>query len=212
MKLALAVMLAMAAPGLAAPALAAPALAKTPVRSGSYGGSLLLYVDGDVVQGVFHDQRGGVFGVPQFDCIFQLRGTLRDGEADIVTWYPGQTIEAPIAGHLSLGAGDATFKLQDEPGGCAMTDGDMTHEPYDNGGFVPEPRWIGVGLIASRHVSLRSAPGAAAPKYPYLTDGDAVAILARRQGWVRVRYQQTEHPVEGWLRASDIAPDTPPAP
>lgn len=201
MKLALTVVL-----GLAAPAMAEAS------STGSYGGSLMLHVDHGVIEGVFHDERGGVFGVPHFDCTFLLHGTLRDGEADIVTWYPGDRIEGPIGGHLWLRGGDASFRLKDEPGGCAMTDGDMTHEPYDSSGFVEEPSWIGVGLIASRHAPLRSAPGAAAPAKPYLVEGDAVAILARRPGWVRVRYVQTENPVEGWLRASDIASGSPPAP
>jgi hypothetical protein len=59
--------------------------------------------------------------------------------------------------------------------------------------------------VTARRAVLRTEPGPAPARGPYLVAYDPVAVLERRAGWVRVRYQSGKAPVEGWLPTTDLA-------
>lgn len=189
--------------------LSGPVGASDPPASGRYG-SLTLAVTGSEVSGVFSEGRAGngTEAAPQFSCIFLLRGRLEDGRWRVETWYPG---EAAIAGDLSFENGQASLTLRENHGGCPMTAGDMTRQPYRAGLDNRGAGWIGVALVTARRAVFHPAPGAPPPRSPYIVSGDPVVVLERRGEWVRARYVAGTRPVTGWLRAADLAPPAPPA-
>ncbi|MBP0494561.1 hypothetical protein [Roseomonas indoligenes] len=195
-------------PLLLLPFLAGPALAAGPPDSGLYGG-LSLAINGNQVSGVFSEARrgGGTEAAPQFSCVFLLRGRLEKGRGQVETWYPG---EDPIPGNLSFEGAQASLVLRENHGGCLMTTGDMVGQPYRAGLDRAGDGWIGVALVTARRAAFRPAPGAPAPRTPYVVEDDPVAVLERRGEWVRARYVAGERAVEGWLRAAELAPDRPP--
>lgn len=185
---------------LAALALALPAAASAQT-SGRYE-QLTLAVTGNTVSGVFSEGRvgNGSEAAPQFTCIFLLRGTLSNGRGQVRTWYPG---EQPIKGSLAFSGQEASLMLQENHGGCLNTSGDMVDRPFKADLGKPAKGWTGVALVTARRAVLRPSPGAAA-KAPYVVDGDAVGVLERRAGWLRVAYAG-EKTVTGWLRAGEVA-------
>lgn len=177
--------------------------------SGRYG-SLLLVVSGDTVSGAYTDQRmgNGTPDAPQFSCSFLVRGTLRDGAATIQTWYPGDTQAIP--GHLTLSPTTAAFVLAENPPGCAMTSGDMTHDLVENARNSGGERWIGVRLVTASRARFHSNPGPGRPNGRYIVRGSAVIVFARRRGWLDAGYPFADKPVRGWLAAADLAPEAVP--
>jgi hypothetical protein len=180
-------------------ALAFPAAASAQT-SGSYG-QLKLAIVGNQVSGVFSEGRigNGDEAAPQFSCAFLLRGTMSGNRAIVRTWYPG---EAPIKGSLQINGTDVSLMMQENHGGCMMTSGDMVDQPFTTDLVTAGKGWTGVALVTSARAVLRKAPGAVA-KAPYIVDGDAVGILERRPGWLRVAYLG-EKTVTGWVRASEV--------
>jgi hypothetical protein len=170
--------------------------------SGQYGG-LTLAVRGGEVSGVFSEGRlgNGTEAAPQFTCWFLLRGRLQDGRGIVETWYPG---EEPIPGNLLFEGGGVSLMLRDDHGGCPMTTGSMTREPYRSGLDRPGEDWLDVALVRADRAAFRSSPGAPAPRTPYVVQGDPVAVLERRGPWVRARYAAGTRPVTGWLAAADL--------
>jgi len=185
---------------LAALALTLPAAASAQT-SGRYE-QLTLAVTGDTVSGVFSEGRvgNGSEAAPQFTCTFLLRGTLSNGRGIVRTWHPG---EQPIKGSLAFSGNQASLMLQENHGGCLNTSGDMVDQPFKADLAKPAKGWIGVALVTARRAVLRPSPGAAG-KVPYVVDGDAVGVLERRAGWLRVAYAG-EKTVTGWLRAGEVA-------
>ena len=61
---------------------------------------------------------------------------------------------------------------------------------------------IGVGLVTAERTAFRPEPSPAPARAPYLVRLDPVAVLERRDAWVRVRYQGEKTPVIGWLPAA----------
>ena len=155
--------------------------------SGSYYG-LLLAVQGDQVSGAYATSRGigVVSGTPQFSCAFLLRGKLVNRRADVSTWTPGE--DATVPGTLTLGPSGATLQLRDNQPGCTMAVGDMVRSPKSMTRNRSGQDWIEVRMVAARRAVLRVAPRDDARTAPYLVDYDAVAVIAARPGWVRVRY------------------------
>ena len=181
------------------------AVVEPAARSGNYEG-LTLAVSGSAVAGVFVEQRGtGDPGGPQFSCIFLLRGTLAGDRATVETWYPNEPER--IAGRLDFTLGGAALTLSENHGGCLMTTGSMVGTPYAlsrNAGDA-STEWAGVGLVTARRTAFRHEPGPAPARAPYLVRSDPVAVLERRDGWLRVRYRGEKAPVIGWLPAGDLA-------
>ncbi|KQP04863.1 hypothetical protein ASF28_18710 [Methylobacterium sp. Leaf99] len=92
-----------------------------------------------------------------------------------------------------------------------MTTGTMVGTPYAlsrSEGAAPTD-WIGVGLVTAKRTAFRPEPGPAPARAPYLIQFDHVAVLERRDAWVRVRYRGEKAPVIGWLPAADLAVVTP---
>ena len=177
--------------------------------SGQYE-PLLLAVQGNVVTGAFSEQRvgNGSDNAPQFSCAFLLSGTLENGAASIVTWYPGQS---PIAGQLTLSADGVSLKLKDNQPGCGMTSGDMVDQAWESSRDTPGPGWIGARLIASAKAVLRKTPAVTAALKPYVVKDDAVAVLAVQGAWVQVSYPGADKPVQGWVKASELTSANPPS-
>lgn len=177
--------------------------------SGQYDSLFLTIRDGEV-RGVFSDARAGngTGDAPQFSCRFQLRGRLDGGRGVVTTWYPGGST---VVGNLSFEGGGVSLLLRDNQDGCLMATGDMTREPYRARLARPGGDWIGVTLVTAAHAVLHPAPEASSRRTPYVVDGDAVAVLERRAGWARVRYLGGEKPSTGWVHATELAPETPPA-
>lgn len=191
-----------------------PAVAAT-AASGQYGALWLVVRDGRV-SGVYDETRmgNGKPGAPQFSCIFMMAGRLAGGQADVLTWFPGDP--SAIPGRLTLSANKAAFTLQEDHDGCTMTTSPMKTEPYQAERTAPGAGWLGVSLVMAPHAAFRRAPGMKPPQRPYAVLGDAVVILARRSGWVKARYVggdgEEAKPVEGWLPAGDLAAQSPPGP
>ena len=144
----------------------------------------------------------GTEAAPQFTCRFLLRGQLEGGRRIVETWYPG---EEPIRGNLSFEGGQASLMLRENHGGCSMASGDMTQRPYRAAPHGVGEGRIGVALVASQRAAFRSSPGLPAPRTPYVVEGDPVAVLERRGGWMRVSYVAGRRPVTGWLPADELA-------
>lgn len=170
-------------------------------QSGSYG-PLKLAIVGNEVHGVFSEGRvgNGDEAAPQFSCMFLLRGTLGRGRGIVRTWYPG---EEPIKGNLSVNGADVSLMLKENHGGCLNTSGDMVDKPFTTDLVTAGKGWTGVALVTAKRAVLRATPGAAA-RAPYIVEGDAVGILERRPGWLRIAYLG-ERTVTGWVRASEVA-------
>ncbi|MEE7465479.1 hypothetical protein MFUR16E_32060 [Methylobacterium fujisawaense] len=62
-----------------------------------------------------------------------------------------------------------------------------------------------MGLVTARRAALRSESGPAPRRGPYLVANDPVAVLDRREGWVRVLYQNGKAAVTGWLPVTELA-------
>ncbi|WP_200927324.1 hypothetical protein [Methylobacterium sp. Leaf100] len=196
--------------GLAALLAACGAAAAEPAaRSGTYD-SLTLAVSGNAVAGVFAEQRGAAeAGSPQFACVFLLRGTLAGDRAKVETWFPDEPERIP--GDLAFTPDGAALTLAEDHGGCSMTTGTMVGTPYAlsrRAASAPDG-WIGVGLVTAERTAFRPEPGPAPARAPYLVRLDPVAVLERRDAWVRVRYRGEKAPVIGWLPAADLAVVTP---
>lgn len=199
-----------AASGLAlALALCGGAAAEPVPGSGRYG-ALTLAVNGGTVAGVFAESRGeaGPGGAPSFSCVFLLRGTLSGSRAAVETWYSGEAER--ISGTLAFTSEGAALTLAEDHGGCLMASGSMVGKPYtllktaSEAGETSE-RWQAVGLVTARRAGLRPEPGPAPKRSPYLVENDPVAVLERRESWVRALYQGGKAPVAGWLPAADLA-------
>jgi hypothetical protein len=184
------------------------AAAAAPSLSGQYG-PLLIAVQGDVVTGAFSETRAGngTDNAPQFSCAFQLAGTLKAGNAQVVTWYPGQ---APIAGQLSLSSDGVSLTLKADQGGCAMTDSSMVDQPWQSTRDSAGPDWIGTRLIVAAKAVLRSGPDAKPGRTPYVVRDDAVAVLATQGEAVEISYPGASKPVVGWVRATELTSASPP--
>ncbi len=184
-------------------ALAAPALAQAPA-SGQYEGLLLAVSPDGTVRGAFSEQRvgNGSDAAPQFSCRFLLRGRLSDGRGVVETWFPGQK---PIPGNLSFEGGGASLMLREDQDGCAMTAGGMTQQPWRAPRDAPGEGWTGAALVTAPRAAFRPSPGAAAPRTPYVVEGDALAVLERRGDWVRARYTGAARPVTGWFPVGELA-------
>jgi len=182
--------------------LAAPVARAEPLMSGRYGG-LTLAVSGDRVSGVFSEGRAGngSDAAPQFSCRFLLRGQLSGGRGIVQTWYPG---EETIPGNLSFEGGRASLMLRENHGGCLMTSGDMTQQPYSSVANRQGEGWIDVALVKAERAAFRSSPGAAAPHTPYVVEGDPLVVLERRGRWVRAQYLAGSRAVTGWLPISEL--------
>lgn len=181
------------------------AAAEPVARSGIYD-SLTLAVAGDAVAGVFSEQRGAPgSGGPQFSCLFLLRGTLAGGRAKVETWFPGEPKRIP--GELAFTSDGATLILSEDHGGCSMTAGTMVETPYTlaRSAEGTPAGWIGVGLVTAKRTAFRPEPGTAPARAPYLVRFDPVAVLERRDAWVRVQYRGEKVPVIGWLPAANVA-------
>ncbi|MFJ7440141.1 hypothetical protein ACIQW5_21030 [Methylorubrum thiocyanatum] len=190
-----------------APALCGEAAAELAPRSGRYGSMAVVVRDGRV-SGVFAEGRGGVEGMPSFSCIFLLRGPLAGARATVETWSQGEAER--IAGTLVFTAEGAELTLVEDHGGCPMATGSMVGQPFTltretPGAEVDPEGWRDVGLVTARRASLRPEPGPAPRRGPYLVASDPVAVLDRREGWVRVLYQGGEAAVTGWLPAAELA-------
>lgn len=185
---------------LTALALTFPAAASAQT-SGRYE-QLTLAVNGNTVSGVFSEGRvgNGSEATPQFSCIFLIRGTLSGGRGIVRTWYPG---EAPIKGSLAFSGNQASLMVQENHGGCLNTSGDMVDQPFKADLDKPAKGWTGVALVTAKRAVLRPSPGVAG-KAPYVVDGDAVGVLERRAGWLRVAYVG-EKTVTGWVRTGEVA-------
>jgi hypothetical protein len=175
-------------------------------QSGHYD-SATLAVSGDRVTGVFSQERGDPRpgGGPQFSCIFLLEGTLNGSSAKVDTWAPGGQEQIP--GTLTFTPdGGASLKLADDHGGCGMTVGTMSSEPYtmarEND---PAQDWIGAALVNAKHAILRAQPGETTKRTPYIVQYDPVAITERKGDWVRVRYYGEKGAINGWVLASELA-------
>ena len=170
---------------------------------GQYDG-LLLDVQGNRVTGVFTTSARGIGtdDAPQFSCAFLLHGRLNRGTAAIETWTPGD--DAIIPGQLTVAGGTASLRLQQDQDGCAMAGGDMVRSDFTLTRSQPGDGWIGVAMVRSRQAVLHAAPAADNRHAPYLVAFNAVAVLARQPGWVKVRYLGNVKPITGWLRDSDL--------
>ncbi|WP_187273715.1 hypothetical protein [Methylobacterium sp. WL8] len=191
--------------GLAALFAACGAAAAEPAaRSGTYD-SLTLAVSGDAVAGVFAEQRGAAdAGGPQFACVFLLRGTFAGDRAKVETWFPDEPERIP--GDLAFTPDGAALTVAEDHGGCSMTTGTMVGTPYGlSRRAAAADGWIGVGLVTAERTAFRPEPGPAPARAPYLVRLDPVAVLERRDDWVRVRYRGKKAPVIGWLPAADLA-------
>lgn len=173
--------------------------------SGRYG-PLLLAVRAGEVHGVFSEGRvgNGDEAAPQFSCLFLLKGKLNSERAEVETWFPNEAER--ISGVLDLGA-VPSLKLTENHGGCLMTSGDMTAEPYPLGAEDRHPEWIGAGMVTAPKAVLRPEPKDDPKRTrPYLVELDAFAILEQRDGWVRVAFVGTDGPpTTGWLRSEEVA-------
>ncbi|TXN24047.1 hypothetical protein FV217_04565 [Methylobacterium sp. WL9] len=58
--------------------------------------------------------------------------------------------------------------------------------------------------MTTKRAVLRPEPGPAPKRGPYLVEYDPVALLERRDGWVRARYLGGTKTVSGWLPADDL--------
>ena len=179
-----------------------------PAASGQYGSLTLVVRDGEV-SGTFSEARGGngTQDAPQFSCLFQLRGTLRDGRGTVQTWSPGGE---SIPGQLALEEGAASLVLRDNQDGCLMATGDMVRQPYRAPLARRGEGWIGATLVAAPRAVINPTPQGSNRRGPYVVEGDAVVVLERRPGWARVRYEAGRAPVTGWVRAGELAPEQPP--
>lgn len=173
--------------------------------SGRYG-PLLLSVRGGEVHGVFSEGRvgNGDEAAPQFSCLFLLKGDLTNDRATVETWFPGEAER--ISGILDLGT-VPSLKLTENHGGCAMTSGDMTAEPYPLAAGERHADWIGAGLVTAPKAVLRREPRDDPKRTrPYLVELDAFAVLEQRDGWVRVAFVGSDGPsATGWLRSDEVA-------
>ncbi|KQP85360.1 hypothetical protein ASF60_21860 [Methylobacterium sp. Leaf113] len=59
--------------------------------------------------------------------------------------------------------------------------------------------------MTAERTAFRPEPGPVPARAPYLVQLDPVAVLERRDAWVRVRYRGKKAPVIGWLPAADLA-------
>ena len=186
--------------------LAGPAQAEATL-SGVYD-QMLLWVGGGRVAGAYTTSRrgNGSDDAPQFSCAFLLRGRLAAGQADVTTWTPGE--DDVIPGRLTVAPGGASLRLQQNQDGCGMAIGDMAHADFTFTRLQESGRdWVGVGMVKDKRAVLHAGPNDDARRVPYLVAYDAVAVLSRRPGWVQVRYYG-EKQVTGWLRTSQLQPDT----
>ncbi|MBC9206209.1 hypothetical protein IBL26_05120 [Roseomonas aerophila] len=190
--------------------LAAPEARADPPISGQYGG-LTLAVSGDRVSGVFSEGRAGngSDAAPQFSCRFLLRGQLSGGRGIVQTWYPG---EEAIPGNLSFESGRASLMLRENHDGCLMTSGDMTQQPYSSVVNRQGEGWVDVALVKADRAAFRPAPGAPAPRAPYVVEGDPLVVLEQRGSWVRARYVAGSRAVTGWLPISELELASPGSP
>ena len=145
---------------------------------------------------------------PQFSCAFLLRGRLVDGRAELSTWTPGEG--AAVPGTLTLTPSGtpsgATLQLREDQPGCGMAAGDMVRSPMALHRDRAGEDWTEVRMVAARRAVLHAAPRPDGRTAPYLVEYDAVAVIAARPGWIRVRYLGNEAPVTGWLREADLVP------
>ncbi|MCP1547277.1 MULTISPECIES: hypothetical protein [Methylorubrum] len=185
-------------------ALCGAAAAEPLPRSGVYD-SMTLAVEGEAVSGVFVEERGGAGGGASFSCIFLLRGRLSGLRAEVETWFPGEPER--IRGNLAFTPEGAALTLAEDHGGCPMTTGSMTAKPYTLLREADEPAqgWRGVALVTARRARFRPEPGPAPERGAYLVRHDPVAILERRDGWVRALYRRGAKPITGWLPEADLA-------
>lgn len=181
--------------------------------SGRYGPLALAVASDGSVHGVFAEQRvgNGTLDAPQFGCLFLFEGRMDGETASVTTWFPGEAER--IGGTLRLGA-DPSLQIEENPGGCLMTSGDMVDAPYGLIFDEPHANWIGTGLVTAERAILFPEPiEAAARRRPYLVAFDPVAVLERRPGWTRVEYiDGSTKPAAGWVRDGDVALSAPPVP
>jgi hypothetical protein len=199
----------MAAVVFAAWPLAAHAGPQVDGHSGLYE-AMTISVVGDQVTGAFYDQRigNGTDAAPQFSCIFMLQGKLVGDRADILTWAPGD--KDVIHGNLVFTADGADVKLDQEPGGCGMTSGDMVGEPYRASKLSGAEGWLGVAMVSAKKAVFRSEPSAKPGRTPFVVRFDPVVVLERRGDWIRASYVGGEKPVTGWLNRSELDETPPP--
>ena len=180
-------------------------------RSGDYGPLALAVSEDGSVHGVFAERRvgNGTTNAPQFSCLFLLEGRLNGNRGQVETWFPAESER--IRGTLQLGE-QASLQLEDNHGGCMMTTGDTKNAPYELSLGERHSGWIGAGLVIANRAILYPSPiSVPGRKRPYLVKFDAVAVLARRSGWIHVEYLEADgKPITGWLRDDAVGLSVPP--
>ncbi len=178
-------------------------------RSASYG-QLTLAVDGTTVTGVFSDARvgNGTDDAPQFTCVFPLRATFANGPMAVTVWDSDAHGQERISGTLTVTGDMARLRLQQNPPGC-----DMTGEDFVKIGFEEasdrDGTWTSVRLVSADRAPFHAAPLESSTRRGYVVQWDPVVIYRRIGTWLDAEYYGGRHPVRGWLRDGDLAPDHP---
>ena len=184
--------------------------ASAQAKSGLYG-NLTLGVDGATVTGAFSDARtgNGTDDVPQFSCLFVLRGVSgsgADGATKVTVWSPPDS--ATTGGTLIFVKDTAKLRLEGDPPGCAATGDEFASATYEEPS-VMDGMWSSVRLVSAATADIRQAPVSGSSAKARLGKGDVVVIYRRIGTWLEGEDLNARRAVRGWLRASDLAPDQP---
>lgn len=152
------------------------------------------------------DRGNGTEEAPPFSCLFALRGTLAGGSAAVTVWSPPDT--ATTSGMLTLAGDTFRLKLQGEPPGCAATGDDFVSAPLEDSS-VKSGTWTSARLVSAPTADVHEAPVDGSSRKAMLSKGDVVVIYRHIGAWLEAEFFGGKHPVRGWVRESDLAPDHP---
>jgi hypothetical protein len=178
--------------------------------TGVYDDELSIAVDTarNLVTGYYESYTGWdeVAQAPRFSCIFFLSGSLREGRAQIASWYPGDT--DVIYGTLVPGRQDTTtavtVTLESEHGGCH----NVMHFATDGGATMHRTKvrdWIALRVAKAERAYFHTEPDGSTKRRAYVVAGDLVGVTDRTDGWVFAEYRGKKV-TRGWIREQDLYP------
>lgn len=186
------------------------------IVSGEYGALLLGVGTGGELTGNYSNSRGD----GQFSCVFYIRGKLRNGVAEIATWFPKD--KEIIRGRLKFveddGKPGVNIKLRELPGGCGMVAAEFDDENGSTHLLNELGEWQTVRVVSAAKAFFHNSPNSAARQKAFVIEYDAVRVFKTRNGWIEAEFGnecvdddcRQRKTTRGWIKQADLFSPKPP--
>lgn len=171
--------------------------------SGTYDDGMMIAYDPatHIVSGYY----ASATGEGKFSCAFYLTGKLAGREADVSTYYPGESVSDLIKGRLVV-EDDKSLRivLPSEHGGCWNVQHFADERQPAEFSLATAHPWTSVIVVLSDRAYFFDAPRAAQHRKAYVVKGDALGVRAFQFGWYYVDFVSDGKTVSGWIRQMDV--------